>query len=273
MQNNLKQIALAAHNYAGAERVLPPLWYQKTTAPKEKVGVFFLLLPYIEQDNLYKQGTSANPTVASDGFKRWAAFVGANVYQNSISPVVKTYICPSDVGFPNSIDLGPSDSGNPPGTGFAAGNYRANVAVFDPFIQRPILTAMTAGTSNTVAFAHALQQCDGENSATGPGYTATDWAATLGEAQWGQHCIPGFGYDTYVTANGGTNGLVDISGNLPKSVFGQIPFQLKPIGAFPGTCLVEVTASPHDVMIAGLGDGSVPRRLLRDLGDDMGKCL
>ena len=33
-----------------------------------------------------------------------------------------------------------------------------------------------------------------------------------------------------------------------------IPFQVKPLGA---TCDFRVTVSPHDVMIAGLGDGSV----------------
>src|SRR5882724_10902263 len=61
-QNNLKQIALAAHNYHDAYQTLPPgsngeypagatwsgfawPWY----------GVLAYLLPYVEQDNIYKQ--------------------------------------------------------------------------------------------------------------------------------------------------------------------------------------------------------------------------
>jgi prepilin-type N-terminal cleavage/methylation domain-containing protein len=250
--NNVKQIALAAHTYAGTYQRVPPLWLQVTTLPRDTVGILFLLLPFIEQDNLYKQGTSINPTVAADGFQRWSGFVGSNIWQTNFSPVVKTYICPSDVGFAGNLDIMPGQT-----TGWAAGNYRCNVVVFDPANQRPLNTAMPAGTSNTVAFAHALQQCDGTNSSTGPGYLTTDWAAYPRDAQWGQHCIPGFGYDTYVSVYGGNNGLQDITGNLPRSTFGAIPFQLKAVGAPPGTCLVEVTNSPHDTMVAGLGDGSV----------------
>jgi prepilin-type N-terminal cleavage/methylation domain-containing protein len=162
--NNVKQISLAAHTYATTFGVVPPLWIQKTSLPRDTVNILYLLLPNIEQDNLYKQGTSANATVSNDGFQRWAGYVGSNVYQNTISPIVKTFLCPSDIGFPGFMDIMNGQT-----TGWAAGNYRANVVVFDPANQRPLITSMPAGTSNTVAFAHSLQQCDGTNSSTGPG--------------------------------------------------------------------------------------------------------
>jgi hypothetical protein len=194
-----------------------------------------------------------NPTVANDGFKRWAGFVGSNVWQSNISPIVPVYLCPSDRGFQNFMDIMPGQT-----TGWASGNYRTNVNVFDPAGPKSLKNSMPSGTSNVIVMAHALRVCDGTNSTTGPGILTTDWAAYPRDAQWGQHCIPGFGYDTYVAVNGGTNGLVDINGNLPRSVFGQTPFQLNPApDPGSGTCLVEVTVSPHAVMVVGLGDGSV----------------
>jgi hypothetical protein len=67
--NNLKQIGLAIHNYAGTfQSGLPPLY----SAPNHGVttkgapiihpqSIFFTLLPYIEQDNLYKAGMGQGP--------------------------------------------------------------------------------------------------------------------------------------------------------------------------------------------------------------------
>ncbi|HXG09003.1 MAG TPA: DUF1559 domain-containing protein [Gemmataceae bacterium] len=46
--NNLKQLALAAHNYEQTQNRLPPGF------DVQHVGVFVRLLPYIEQDNQYK---------------------------------------------------------------------------------------------------------------------------------------------------------------------------------------------------------------------------
>src|SRR5438477_4077576 len=55
-QNNLKQIALGAHNYESANGSLPP---SHTT---DAAGVLYRLLPYVEQDNLFKQMNLPNPT-------------------------------------------------------------------------------------------------------------------------------------------------------------------------------------------------------------------
>src|SRR5262245_46791370 len=50
--NNLKQIGLAYHNYHDANKKLPPGYIADQTKP---AGWGLFLLPYIEQDNLFKQ--------------------------------------------------------------------------------------------------------------------------------------------------------------------------------------------------------------------------
>jgi prepilin-type N-terminal cleavage/methylation domain-containing protein/prepilin-type processing-associated H-X9-DG protein len=104
-QNNLKQIGLALHNYHDAHQSFPP-GYQALasfsdgatdTAPGWGWGAF--ILPYIEQDNVYRQLN-----------------LGQSV-QNSpaIQTMIKAYVCPSDItpgasfplpdGFGNAICL------------------------------------------------------------------------------------------------------------------------------------------------------------------------
>ncbi len=85
-QNNLKQIGLACHNYHDVNQALPPGYLATTpyrngatdTSPGWGWGTF--LLPYLEQDNLFKQIDLAQPVAAS--------------------PVIQTrlsaYLCPSD---------------------------------------------------------------------------------------------------------------------------------------------------------------------------------
>src|SRR6202030_2893433 len=62
--NNVKQIALAVHNYASTFERVPALWYPDTggattgsnygaSNPTPNGTLFFFILPYIEQDALY----------------------------------------------------------------------------------------------------------------------------------------------------------------------------------------------------------------------------
>src|SRR5262245_65564151 len=57
--NNVKQLALGCHNYESTNGTLPP-WAVGT--PVQFGSAHYLLLPYIEQDNLYQQanGNSFN---------------------------------------------------------------------------------------------------------------------------------------------------------------------------------------------------------------------
>ena len=53
--NNLKQLGLAAHHYHDANEHLPPgIGYYPTAASGAFGTYFFHLLPYLEQDNLYR---------------------------------------------------------------------------------------------------------------------------------------------------------------------------------------------------------------------------
>jgi prepilin-type N-terminal cleavage/methylation domain-containing protein/prepilin-type processing-associated H-X9-DG protein len=85
-ENNLKQIGLACHNYHDVNRALPPGYLATdpyrdgTTDTSPGWGWAAFLLPYLEQDNLYRQLNLAQPV------------------QNSpaIGTTVKVYLCPSD---------------------------------------------------------------------------------------------------------------------------------------------------------------------------------
>src|SRR5262245_46124179 len=57
--NNLKQLGLAYHNYAGSNK--DSFAPSKITDPTKTVGWGLFLLPYIEQDNLYRQYNLAAP--------------------------------------------------------------------------------------------------------------------------------------------------------------------------------------------------------------------
>src|SRR6266851_444752 len=61
-KNNLKQIGLAMHNYEGAFQVFPRAYNvtgPDSTAPSGSDGfgasAFTVILPYLEQDNLYQK--------------------------------------------------------------------------------------------------------------------------------------------------------------------------------------------------------------------------
>jgi prepilin-type N-terminal cleavage/methylation domain-containing protein/prepilin-type processing-associated H-X9-DG protein len=84
--NNLKQIGLALHNYHDVNQGLPPGYLATLpyvdgvtdTAPGWGWGAF--LLPYLEQNNLYRQLNLAQPVENSP----------------AIQMMLKVYLCPSD---------------------------------------------------------------------------------------------------------------------------------------------------------------------------------
>jgi type II secretory pathway pseudopilin PulG len=244
--NNVKQISLAAHSYADANNAVSPLWLQNATT-RDYVGLYYLLLPYVEQQGVYTQGT---PAGLAAGYTRCAFFCRTDV--------VKTFVCPSDPTFPNHLD----------NNGHASGSYVGNVMVFDPnptgtttsaptnAPPRSLLTAMPDGTSNTVAFAHRYKYCDANGPGGIGGSTQTDWWEYPRDSDTGFWGVPGFGYQAYRIAYPQTpmwNGWPDYTNTGNPNT--GLPFQTAPL---PGVCNFQMTQSPHPgVMIAGLGDGSV----------------
>ena len=97
-QNNLKQLGLAAHNYHGDHQRFPPGVYQLSfaTAPRFRgVSLFVYLLPYLEQDNLFRGWDMVDPLNNTVG--------GAS---SRTATVLKGLLCPSDTIPQNPINSG-----------------------------------------------------------------------------------------------------------------------------------------------------------------------
>jgi prepilin-type N-terminal cleavage/methylation domain-containing protein/prepilin-type processing-associated H-X9-DG protein len=153
--NNLKQIGIALHNYHSSYQALPP------GSNASGFTVVSLLLPYLEQDNIYKQIDFTKPANSA-----------ANAGPTGMR--IKSLLCPSDRIFEP-----------PPGMG--GNNYFANYGT-EPWFFQPSgvangvfglrepngssvrLTDITDGTSNTAAFSE-LSKGD-YNNAT---YSKSDW--------------------------------------------------------------------------------------------------
>jgi prepilin-type N-terminal cleavage/methylation domain-containing protein/prepilin-type processing-associated H-X9-DG protein len=152
-QNNLHQIGLGLHNYHSSYGALPP------GSSPAGFTVVTLLLPFMEQDNLYNQinfNASPDDPVANGG---------------PYGTRVKSLICPSD-----AFALPPGLGGN---NYFA--NYGTNIHFFQPsaaangvFGLRDSgivsLLAITDGTSNTAAFSE-MKKGDFNNAL----YSPADW--------------------------------------------------------------------------------------------------
>jgi prepilin-type N-terminal cleavage/methylation domain-containing protein len=105
-QNNLKQLGLAAHNYASANSdKLPPgyLGNMNKTAHSgyatQCVGSLVHLFPYIEQENLYRQFLADMPgdyLSVNKAYGPWWDYDSAWSVRNSR---IKTLLCPSDDPF------------------------------------------------------------------------------------------------------------------------------------------------------------------------------
>jgi len=112
-QNNLKQIGLAAHNYASANRdLLPPgylgtypnLAQTLTAAPGagggQWVGALAFLLPYLEQSSVYSMMLDGVPqNYLKNDYKGdpWYTLGSATSGPFPASTAkIKTFICPSD---------------------------------------------------------------------------------------------------------------------------------------------------------------------------------
>jgi prepilin-type N-terminal cleavage/methylation domain-containing protein len=179
--NNLKQIGLAVHNFAGTFGQVPPIgswgayfrgggngWIPgqgaapyadfpaqfnggSLTSADGATGSWLLhLLPYVEQTNLYNQFTALGNLNTVDPEPPATYF---NAYDALISTRVKLFLCPSDSSNPTNEQIHSAGS-------YASSNYAGNVMVFEPRAQGSIVTSMPNGTSNTVMVAERIQNCD-----------------------------------------------------------------------------------------------------------------
>jgi prepilin-type N-terminal cleavage/methylation domain-containing protein len=130
--NNLKQLGIACHSYHDALGTLPPAYYlgrgigwndENNIGPSWSV----MILPYIEQDNLYKQVTVSIQNYQQ--FSNPAVATGSNdqTWRNIRVNKIKTYTCPSE-----SVEV----AGNRAGGNWARGNYAANTGPGTPDASR-----------------------------------------------------------------------------------------------------------------------------------------
>jgi prepilin-type N-terminal cleavage/methylation domain-containing protein len=237
-QNNLHQLALAVHNYASSNSdKVPPAWQGPVDGTNTfgaranpPVGtIHFLLLPYIEQDNIYKLLPSSGIVRATD-----IRVVGANV--------IKTYICPSDPSLSSNLH---------PTQGVASTSYAANLLVFNSSSPGTLVGAMPDGTSNTIVFAERYKQCQNVSITT-----RTGWALHPGMVNNGWD-TPVFGWheSTSVPPTGVRYDPNFTNGYLFGSAIGTRNIQVTPA---PAACDYTITQTGHSGgMVVGLGDGSV----------------
>jgi prepilin-type N-terminal cleavage/methylation domain-containing protein len=179
--NNVKQIALATHHIHDVHHALPPLCSPDGYVPDfiteaapgyngYNYTVFTFLLPFIEQDNIWR---ALGPTVTTPNAP--PGYAGGHFMD-----VVKTYLCPSD---PSHAD-GHAITTNGGANLYAGSSYGANYFAFgNPDAPSDALRVQGGnripmcfpdGVSNTVFFGEVYVTCG--NSGMPSTAVASLWA-------------------------------------------------------------------------------------------------
>jgi prepilin-type N-terminal cleavage/methylation domain-containing protein/prepilin-type processing-associated H-X9-DG protein len=182
--NNLKQIGLAVHSLAGVQNGgMAYEWFPNGSNGAWTLAggsSFYPLLPYLEQDNLFK-GSSGNTPQQN--------------FSNAASTPLKVFTCPSDAGtanvggmwnnavWPTFVWIGgtgaaPSIAPPTPNNGnpaqFAGGNYTYNHQALNKFAN--IASSFHDGTSNTMIVAERIQDCFSTTINPAGAHYYTTWA-------------------------------------------------------------------------------------------------
>lgn len=224
--NNLRQLALSAHNCHDQRKTFPPGlgWFAKQ--PGAYGTIFFHLLPYLEQGNLYQRS-----------FYCGNYFVGNNkVY----SEPVRVFQCPSDPSLPAKGVLQDSQALSWGVSSYAVNaqvvcKVRPDGTVAGPAFFARITSNIRDGTASTILFTEKYAQCFNYNFPEG----GNAWAFWFLGPNW-QMYHPGFA----ISWTGYSIG--------PAS-----KFQVRP-ARYNGMCDPTLASSPHSAGIhAGMCDGSV----------------
>jgi len=281
-KNNLKQIVLASHNYQDTNRFLPttywsPTWnysnnYQSYTISGGSGSWSFLLLPYVEQGNIWNQslgvlseyenstdiytynGTTYNWSYGPTTFTLGNGSYQGYQAQRTPNQPLKVYTSPLDY----SLD----------GSNLAPTSYLANSSVMTGSMS---LVKVTDGTSNTMFYAEGLATCNQTTSYSysSPSYSYSSTGTQSVQRLWNYDSLSytSSSISTYTTTYNPYNststytdsynepGTFYYYGSYNQTTYQYVPFQQKPPksncdassaqGLSSGGCLVA------------LGDGSI----------------
>jgi prepilin-type N-terminal cleavage/methylation domain-containing protein len=248
--NNLKQLGLAAHNFHDANGRLPPIYGWNTPGNTPQNGgavgtVLFHLLPYLEQDNLYKSSYSTDLVVNGVTYSAYSPGQDAKVYGQAV-PVFQ---CPSDPSMDNGHPAGlawggSSYAGNFFAFGSITGSY-TDITKYSWYGANRIPASFPDGTSNTILFTEKYARCEHPPESTTGGGTA--WAHSgynSGQSWWPVAMAPDF-----------TKYNMKCVGPYQEALFQVQP---TPFQGTSGICdfTRAATAHPGGIQIC-LADGSV----------------
>jgi len=227
--NNLKQICLAVHNYASAYANVLPALTSDALKPKYgnyNGGIFFTLLPFIEQNVLYQGATTTVPNAV------WAAPIPPattppipGVPSVQTQPL-KIYQCPADATILNGLST--NQSGNTaPVQNWAASSYSANYQVFGTVCNLSTTGVPTPGFGNSCGATFNIGNIpDGTSNTVFFG----EQFAACGNTAGNLWAYPGIGnflaYAPALTGSGMTNAANVTNSNLWAPVFANANFYL-----------------------------------------------
>jgi prepilin-type N-terminal cleavage/methylation domain-containing protein len=287
--NNLKQLGLAVQSFSDANGGKMPVAADLGTAQTASIpttfglqSVQFRLLPYIEQDAIYKLYTPS--TIAASAVSSYCTVV----FPAATPRVVSPFICPSDPTGSSGTKTYPVPIGVNGSSGTATltpSSYAVNGVVFGQ--KSPIFpTTLQDGTSNTILFGERYMECNGIPNLWALGNTATVSGATNGSSGLAGNPVPTIFYAPVVASPSPTNTgqfmpgspiTTNSSGQVmmfagastsgPGTGPGTVAMTIAPFqtGPTPTGTLVTTTScdssrpqSAHSgVMIVAMGDGSV----------------
>jgi prepilin-type N-terminal cleavage/methylation domain-containing protein/prepilin-type processing-associated H-X9-DG protein len=268
--NNLKQCAVAAHNCNDTTGRLPP--QAGTFATAYYAPLFFHLLPYVEQDNVWgdamwmdynakvgqqfpNAGTTFNIRII---WPTWDSVV-PNTQQWLRQSRVPVYQCPSDYTLNNGLDWMPGDASYAGNFQVFGGAQNANSSSnWDAGAKIP--TTFTDGTSNTILFAEKLSRCDGTGSPGGCWWMRGVYhgikSFTGTNSPGSDDSYPGDRLSAVFAGGRGIDGTVWLTGTA--SMFQVRPNKPLSTAGGGGQCDKRLASSGHSSgMNVALGDGSV----------------
>jgi prepilin-type N-terminal cleavage/methylation domain-containing protein len=249
--NNMKQMGLAAQSYHNAHDHFPPGVGYHPFTPNCTFGTYFFhLLPYAEQDALFRTSLGTAPFLSPVGPTTLYYPGNNNVYSRSVA----TFLCPSDPSVEpgGTVKIG--------GETFGAASYAPNGLISGTAPPTPgpqgkaHVLAITDGTSNTILHAEKYARCT--NTVMPPAFQdgGTAWAyctALLFPWQPPPMTPPGKAFQPGFAIAG-----LAIRG-APNAIGEGSRFQVQPT-PFLGNCDPTRASTPHPGgMVVGLADGSV----------------